>query len=337
VIITNHEYEQYLREAIESVLNQTTTPTEILVVDDAPKDLMAKNITHSYKGYGVNYIKICDKNPLKARQKGFELTKSDYICFLDADDKLDRYYIQGAIQAIQESQAEVIYSDIQYFGDTDKKTNFSKSIPNKRISQTNFLHVGCVTNRKVIIAADAFTHTQTSQAYHEDWYYWRKILKTKCETFKQSKNYNARSHKTNRSKTFGEFDYIKSKGISTTNFSELVQTIIIDEKVDIMLTIDNQEKRIAQNKLNVINTAARESCKDYIFFRSRMLSDVSPSMLGQLIFKLDHNVAMVHNSTYKLFSCTLVITEILKDYYYHDLLDLPFNDNEKIVFYNSNL
>ena len=68
-----------------------------------------------------------------------------------------------------------------------------------------------------------------------------------------------------------------------------------------------------------------------------MLSDVSPSMLGQLIFKLDHNVAMVHNSTYKLFSCTLVITEILKDYYYHDLLDLPFNDNEKIVFYNSNL
>lgn len=88
VIITNYNYEQYLSEAIDSVLNQTYQFFEIIVVDDGSSDNSVELI-QQYEAQHPNKIKgIYKKNggQASAFNRGYECAQGNIIAFLDADD-----------------------------------------------------------------------------------------------------------------------------------------------------------------------------------------------------------------------------------------------------------
>ena len=68
VVITCHNYENYLTEAIESVLNQTVSPVDILVVDDSSDD-NPKRVVDNYPN--VRYERVEHRCPNKSRGFGF--------------------------------------------------------------------------------------------------------------------------------------------------------------------------------------------------------------------------------------------------------------------------
>ncbi len=84
VIIPSRDYGCFLDESIESVLNQTVTPSEIIVVDDGSKD----NTREVVKKYfpRVSYYYQENGGVGSARNKGIGISKGDYIAHLDADD-----------------------------------------------------------------------------------------------------------------------------------------------------------------------------------------------------------------------------------------------------------
>jgi glycosyltransferase involved in cell wall biosynthesis len=84
VIIPNYNYAQYLREAIDSVLNQTYSNLEIIVVDDGSKDDSKKVLS----GYGEKIKTIFQQNQgvSAARNNGAKASGGEFIAFLDADD-----------------------------------------------------------------------------------------------------------------------------------------------------------------------------------------------------------------------------------------------------------
>ncbi len=80
--------EKYIDETIQSVLNQTYDNWEIICVDDCSTDKTDKIIKeYSKKNNKIKYIKL-EKNSgaAVARQKGIEISKGEYIAFLDSDD-----------------------------------------------------------------------------------------------------------------------------------------------------------------------------------------------------------------------------------------------------------
>jgi len=86
VIINAYKRPQTLARAIDSVLAQTLTPDEILVVDDDPAG-SSEEAVRAYQGRGVRYHRN-EKN-LKlgmARNVGMRMTTSPYLAFLDDDD-----------------------------------------------------------------------------------------------------------------------------------------------------------------------------------------------------------------------------------------------------------
>jgi glycosyltransferase involved in cell wall biosynthesis len=84
VIIPNYNYGRYLREAIDSVLNQTYLNLEIIVVDDGSKD-NSKEVLESY-GTRIKTIFQQNQGVSAARNNGVALSRGEYLAFLDADD-----------------------------------------------------------------------------------------------------------------------------------------------------------------------------------------------------------------------------------------------------------
>lgn len=85
VIIPCYRQAHFLREAIESVLAQTHSPIEAVVVDDGSPDNAAE-IAGSYSS--VRCVRQENQGISKARNAGLRACRGEYVIFLDADDRL---------------------------------------------------------------------------------------------------------------------------------------------------------------------------------------------------------------------------------------------------------
>lgn len=78
--------ECYLREAIESILNQTYTDFEFLILDDCPEDTREK-VVKSYKDKRIKYIKNEQNLGITlSRNKLIDMAKGEYLAVFDHDD-----------------------------------------------------------------------------------------------------------------------------------------------------------------------------------------------------------------------------------------------------------
>ncbi|MBD2603765.1 glycosyltransferase [Scytonema hofmannii FACHB-248] len=84
ILINNYNYERFLPQAIASALNQTAFPTEVVVVDDGSTD----NSRAIIESYGEKIVTVFKENggQASAFNAGFQASKGEIICFLDADD-----------------------------------------------------------------------------------------------------------------------------------------------------------------------------------------------------------------------------------------------------------
>jgi glycosyltransferase involved in cell wall biosynthesis len=96
IIVNNYNYGRFLGQAIDSALEQTYTPIEIIVVDDGSTDQSRAVIA----GYGERVVPILKENggQCSAFNAGIAAAQGEVICFLDADD----YFYPGKVGAVME-------------------------------------------------------------------------------------------------------------------------------------------------------------------------------------------------------------------------------------------
>ena len=83
-VVPVHDGERFLGEALDSVLEQTYEPLEIVVVDDGSTDGTAE-VAAGY-GEAIRYFHQENAGPSAARNRGVEASRGELIAFLDADD-----------------------------------------------------------------------------------------------------------------------------------------------------------------------------------------------------------------------------------------------------------
>jgi glycosyltransferase involved in cell wall biosynthesis len=83
VVIPVLNRERFLREAIQSVLDQTYRPFEVIVVDDGSTD---DSVTIARSFPAVCVIEQPHAGPSVARNRGIAASKGEFLAFLDADD-----------------------------------------------------------------------------------------------------------------------------------------------------------------------------------------------------------------------------------------------------------
>ena len=94
IIIPTYNYGNYISVAIDSLLSQTYTNYEVMVIDDGSTDDTV-NIVKSYNDNRIVYIYQQNQGANTARNRGLEESQGDYLIFLDADDLLDPRHIEA--------------------------------------------------------------------------------------------------------------------------------------------------------------------------------------------------------------------------------------------------
>ncbi len=109
IIINNYNYDRFLRAAIESALNQTYRPVEVIVVDDGSTDQSRVTIER----YGDQIAAVLKENggQSSALTAGFAHSHGDIVIFLDADDVLLPHAAQAVVDAFH---AQPDAAKIQY-------------------------------------------------------------------------------------------------------------------------------------------------------------------------------------------------------------------------------
>lgn len=118
VIIPNYNYAQYVGQAIDSVLNQTYSNIEIIVVNNGSTD----NSLEILKRFG-NRICLVDQENLRqsgARKSGLSRATGDYIAFLDADDTWESKKIEKQMLLFS-TKTELVYCGIGSFSESSRK------------------------------------------------------------------------------------------------------------------------------------------------------------------------------------------------------------------------
>ena len=108
---------QFIEEAVESVIAQTFTPVEIIIINDGSTDIETVRLLNHYQKPNVSVIHTANQGPSAARNVGIHQAKGQYILPLDADDRIAPTYLEKAVP-ILESQPEVgiVYAQAELFG-----------------------------------------------------------------------------------------------------------------------------------------------------------------------------------------------------------------------------
>ena len=102
VIIPIYKVEQYLARCIDSVLRQTVSDLEIILVDDGSPDACGA-ICDEYakKDDRIRVIHKENGGLSSARNAGIKIAKGEYIAFVDSDDWIDENFIKLLKEALE--------------------------------------------------------------------------------------------------------------------------------------------------------------------------------------------------------------------------------------------
>ena len=89
VIMPVYNTEKYLKQSIESVLNQTYDNIELIIINDGSTDKSEKIIKNYLNRKNVIYKKINNSGVAHARNIGLSLCSGKYIAFIDSDDSIN--------------------------------------------------------------------------------------------------------------------------------------------------------------------------------------------------------------------------------------------------------
>ena len=175
IIIACYNQEDYIKDAIESVWNQTFVDYECIIVDDGSTDNSLSVIQSCiskddrFKVFHKCYEGIC-----LTRNYGFSQSSGKYILPLDADDKIAPKYIEKAIQYLEQDETvKIVYCKAYKFG--AEKGLFHLPKFNMETMLVNNCIFNCAFFRRMDFDKTCGYNPNMKDGL-EDWDFWLSIL-----------------------------------------------------------------------------------------------------------------------------------------------------------------
>lgn len=114
IIVPIYKVEPYLRRCLDSIVNQTYTNLEVILVDDGSPDGCPR-ICDDYAAKDNRIVVIHKENGglSDARNAGLDICKGEYVSFVDSDDWIDNRYIEVLLEGITKSSADIAIGEIK--------------------------------------------------------------------------------------------------------------------------------------------------------------------------------------------------------------------------------
>lgn len=176
VVIPCFNAEFTIRKTLESVLNQSYSNIEVIVVDDCSTDntiSVVKTISKLHSNVSIISTNKNSGSPAQPRNLGIISAVGDYICFLDADDSwyFDKISIQ--LEFMEKHNLSFTYTpyDISVNGVVTHSYYPNTSVNFEQLLRLNI--VGCLTT---MFKADIIKNEEFSDIKLEDYDFWLRIL-----------------------------------------------------------------------------------------------------------------------------------------------------------------
>lgn len=123
IIIPSYNRAHILPHAIVSVLNQTYSDWELIIVDDGSTDA-TQDVVQNYNDFRIDYVRKENGGVCSARNLGVHSAKGEYIVFLDSDDTVDEKWLENFSDSIKRDLTpDIVCGGIQRIDiQTQKKT-----------------------------------------------------------------------------------------------------------------------------------------------------------------------------------------------------------------------
>ena len=179
IYLVCHNYEKYVQQAIESVLAQTYSNFEIIIIDDGSTD-NSKDIINRYVKYpNIRVILQENKGLIATNNIAIRAANGKYIMRLDADDYLDESALLVLVNAIEESEDLALVFPDYYYVDKDgnvtgqeRRHNFKEDV--SLLDQP--AHGACtIIRRQYLLEAGGYSDEFDCQ---DGWDLWLKLTET---------------------------------------------------------------------------------------------------------------------------------------------------------------
>ena len=180
VVITAHNYGQYLSACLDSVFAQTLPPGQVIVVDDDSDDETA-DIVSRYNN--AQYCRVDFRNGNRSRNFGFLKIATPLVTFFDADNVMLPIFLETLYGVLQnDSNAAFAYGDRINFADGDTSwypepmgLHVSGPFKVSRLKRHNYIDLAA------LIRSDCFPGFDASLKRYQDWDLWLNMaLKQGC-------------------------------------------------------------------------------------------------------------------------------------------------------------
>jgi glycosyltransferase involved in cell wall biosynthesis len=157
IVIPTYNSEAYIRTALDSVLEQTYTDYEVIVVDDGSTD-GTKTVALALDG-PIRYIHQSNSGPAAARNTGVSAAAGELICFLDADDSWTPDKLRTQVEfMVRNPCIGLVFSDADEF---DERGVQCQSLFSKRQFHSELARVSVVEGAFQKLLEENFIPTST--------------------------------------------------------------------------------------------------------------------------------------------------------------------------------
>lgn len=175
--------EEYLREAIESVLNQTFQDYEFIILNNSPANTDLDQVVGSYKDSRIRYVKSeKDTGISEGRNKLIELAKGEYLAVLDHDDICLPTRLEEEVKVLDEHPeigvVGTLYERFPKSKEASKLAEFSDAIEQHLMEGCAVLHPSSMIRASVLKEHNIRYEEEFTPA--EDYALWCRLIgKTK--------------------------------------------------------------------------------------------------------------------------------------------------------------
>lgn len=178
VIIPTRDRPELLREAIDSVLHQTHTDYEIIVVINGPDTPLTAAALEVAAAASCTAVRIDRSGIAVALNAGIQAAKGEWLAFLDDDDLWEPNKLEVQLKVATDSAADVVFSDSTLFDEAGSTPNRlprpPRSLPPQDAMTLKNYGGGCSTTmvkRAAALAIGGFDESLVSP----DWDMWMRL------------------------------------------------------------------------------------------------------------------------------------------------------------------
>lgn len=192
VVMPSFNSEKYIKRSIESVLNQSYENWELIIVDNNSSDNTLK-IAESFNDDRIKVILIDNQGVIaRSRNKGLEVAKGEYTCFLDSDDLWGSSRLEIIVESLKKNTLQnAFYHSFYKIDKDDKKLEFyetSEDINYFFLLKKNVIGTLAACVKTEILKNLKGFNEDPDLVGMEDWDLWLRIIRDNKFTFLKEEN-----------------------------------------------------------------------------------------------------------------------------------------------------